>query len=390
MKVAYLLGSLNRGGTETLLLDVFRNASAASFEMIGIHRKGGAYREEFYATGRTMIQCAPKRLGWIRYLLRLRQILQSEKIDVVHAQQPLDCIYARLATIVTGIRVVETFHSYDIGLGRYHKLIRALSIRMADAVCFVSKAQRDYYKKACHIRNSEKLHVVYNGIDFTKFDEEYPEPEFLSGEPKANANASREPMRLVMVGNFVRGRSQMEVLKALSIVKGVKCKVYAVQGVNSEEVRGKSFDFYFVGGKRASEAWRYDECVQYCEEHGLNDCVHFVGGRGDVPAILQHIDGFVFATEHDTFGIAVVEAMANGLPMVVNDWDVMREITHDGEWATLYKTGDSEDCARALQKLIEHIDDEKQKAKENAAKVRGEYSIERHIQSLAAVYRAES
>lgn len=36
MKVAYLLGSLSRGGTETLLLDVFRNADKADFEFIGV------------------------------------------------------------------------------------------------------------------------------------------------------------------------------------------------------------------------------------------------------------------------------------------------------------------------------------------------------------------
>lgn len=39
MKVAYLLGSLNRGGTETLLLDVFRSADKAPFSFVGIHRK---------------------------------------------------------------------------------------------------------------------------------------------------------------------------------------------------------------------------------------------------------------------------------------------------------------------------------------------------------------
>ena len=78
IKVAYLLGSLNRGGTETLLLDVFRNADKASYEMIGIHRKGGAYQEDFYAAGPMMVKCAPRRFGWIRYLVQLRQLLKQE------------------------------------------------------------------------------------------------------------------------------------------------------------------------------------------------------------------------------------------------------------------------------------------------------------------------
>jgi len=41
MKVSYLLGSLNRGGTETLTLDVFRKAATNGLELIGIYRKKG-------------------------------------------------------------------------------------------------------------------------------------------------------------------------------------------------------------------------------------------------------------------------------------------------------------------------------------------------------------
>ena len=160
IKVAYLLGSLNRGGTETLLLDVFRNADKASYEMIGIHRKGGAYQEDFYAAGPMMVKCAPRRFGWIRYLVQLRQLLKQENVTIVHAQQSIDCVYARLATIGTDIRVVETFHGFDFHAGRFNKWINWLSIRMADAVCFVSKTQRDYYIQAYRIKRTEKLHVV--------------------------------------------------------------------------------------------------------------------------------------------------------------------------------------------------------------------------------------
>lgn len=366
IKVACLLGSLNRGGTETLLLDVFRNADKASYEMIGIHRKGGAYQEDFYAAGPKMVKCAPKRFGWIRYLVQLRQLLKQENVTIVHAQQSIDCVYARLATIGTDIRVVETFHGFDFHAGRFNKWINWLSIRMADAVCFVSKTQRDYYIRAYGIKKTDKLYVVYNGIDFSKFDKEYPEPDFLE---------NRMSVRLAMVGNFVHTRDQMIIVRALE----------KVSELVDEWMSGLHLDFYFVGRRDEKEPWRFDECVKYCEEHGIMN-VHFVGGRGDVPAILQNMDGFVYATAHDTFGIAVVEALANGLPVIVNDWEVMREVTHDGEWATLYKTGDSEDCARAIGQLLEHLSKEKRKATEIALKVRAEYSIERHIERLAEMY----
>ena len=128
-----MLGSLNRGGMETLLLDVFKNARIAEYSFIGIHRKGGNYQSEFYAT-QLMEQCSPRRGNYIGYLLRLHKLLITNGITIVHAQQYIDGLYAKLACIGTGIKVIETFHGYDFGVGKWNRLLIKLSIKMADAV----------------------------------------------------------------------------------------------------------------------------------------------------------------------------------------------------------------------------------------------------------------
>lgn len=102
---------------------------------------------------------------------------------------------------------------------------------------------------------------------------------------------------------------------------------------------------------------------------------------------IAEMDAFVYAMAHDTFGIAVVEALANGLPVIVNDWGVMREVTHDGEWRTLYRTADIKDCADAIMSLLKNIDNAKKKAKETIQIVRKAYSIGAHINRLYEVYR---
>ena len=369
MKIAYLLGSLSRGGTETLLLDVFKSSEKAQYEFIGVHRKDGPYKDDFYATEPKFLQCAPKKGRFLSYFKRLRGIFKENGITIAHAQQWIDAVYACIATIGTKTKVVQTFHGYDFGTKGLNKWLLKKSILWCDASYFVSEAQKQYYIKKYNLKCLDKLHVVYNGINFSKFDiEKQPLelPENKIDRPQGGT------LKLVMVGNFVPVRAQSSVCQFL---KGLKDK-----GVN--------FDFYFVGRKSDAEPWRYDNCVRFCEENGLKNCVHFLGARADVPQILKHVDAFVYGTDHDTFGIAVIEAVAAGLPTFVNDWEVMTEVTQNGKLATLYKTNDTEDFCEKFMDFVNNLESYKTKAVENAKIVRDIYSIEKHIERLNELYKS--
>lgn len=360
MKVAYLLGSLNRGGAETLLLDVFRNADKANYDFIGIHRHSGEYKDDFYATDKKLYFLQPKRWRIVSYLLKLRKILKSESISVIHTQMAIDAIYARLATIGLPIRVVLTFHGFDMGANVLTKLRNRIAIRFADKICFVSECEKRDYEQKYPINN--KGCVVYNGIDFAKI-ERY--------QISKTRSTKDDEIKLCCVGSFGSGRSQMVICKALGVLKN----------------KGIELEFYFVGGKRIAEPKLYNECFDYCQNHNLTK-IHFMGVRSDVYELENIMDGFVYSTVHDTFGIAVVEAMAVGLPVIVNDWEVMKEITKDGKWATLYKTENVEDCAHKIEDLLNNLEARKVEAKEISKQVREEYSIKKHIERLTEIYNS--
>ncbi len=372
MKVAYLLGSLRRGGTETLLYDLFKRHKEVPYEMLCVHRKGGAYQEEYYQTGVPMYCISPRQGRYISYIRKLRALLLREQVTHVHAQQYIDGIYARLACVGTGIQVIETFHGYDFEVGRFGRMMIRQSICWADKVCFVSECEKNCYLRKYHLQdNVAKYFVVYNGVNFEKLS--YPQPLHGRGEetplilPTKNRPANAG-MKLAMVGNFVSGRSQSSLRQFLLDLHHA----------------GIAYDFYFVGKRYESK--QYDDCVQFCEEHGLDE-VHFLGARSDVPAILQQLDAFVYATDHDTFGIAVIEAIAAGVPTFVNDWEVMVEITQQGHLATLYKTRDTQDLLTKFMHFVEYREEYKTQALQSAKEVRKLYSIETHIARLHEVYK---
>lgn len=360
-----MFGGMNRGGAETIMLDVFRNWRNAPFEFIGTHRKEGAMYDAFYSAGPKLYHLAPKRFGYIRYLLQLRRIIRLENITTVHVQHWLDGIYAWLATIGMHVQLVMTLHGFYSMKGLNGFLCR-MSIHMADDVCFVSRYEQDWYHQQMHISGA-KCHVIYNGVDFNKFDVESECMKKLGNEGR---------IKLCMVGNFMNGRDHTTLVRALQLLKE--------RGINN-------FDFYFIGKKSEVDQHLYDECVRICEKNKLKH-VHFLGARNDVPALLKVMDGFIYSTAHDTFGIAVVEAMYAGLPVVVNDWPVMKEVCGEAENNAIayFKSKDAEDCASAIEKFLNQISgattEFKSRCANNAQWVRERYSIEAYMERLHHIY----
>ena len=364
MKVAYFIGSLNRGGTETLLLDICRNKAYAPYEMVLIYRNEGELSDCFKSTGIPMFRIKPHGL-MMGYFRKLRNLLKREKVNVVHTQTMTNAVAAIMFTLLSGVKVVASFH----GFCKSAVLPRHFIMLHADALVFVSRFLYDWYRNNTLWCPKQRCNVVYNGISFEKFEKQYEVPDFV----ETIRDEKPGTVILVMVGNFMNGRSHMVICKSLCLLK-------------NRGVRG--FDFCFVGKRIENEANVYDACVNFCVENGLQDCVHFVGSRGDVPAILQHVDGFVYSTVRDTFGIAVIEAVSSGLPTLVNDWSVMKEVTCDGRFASYFKSNNIEDCCNQMQLLIENIEQRKKEAFYKAENIKKLYSIEKHIDSLAVVYNS--
>lgn len=89
MKIAFTLGSLNRGGTETLLMDVVQNMQ--QIEYVVVYRKKGELE-----TVLSEINIPNKHIpvrNPIHYFLDLRKYFKINSIDLVHAHQPLDAFF---------------------------------------------------------------------------------------------------------------------------------------------------------------------------------------------------------------------------------------------------------------------------------------------------------
>ena len=116
MKVAYFIGSLNRGGTEMLTLDICRRHAEAPYDMLLVYRNEGNMSDMYRETGVTMKRIKPKRFHFLRYLWQLRQFMKQEQVDVVHAQTLGNGVIAVFFLLFTRIKLVTTFHGFFYGI----------------------------------------------------------------------------------------------------------------------------------------------------------------------------------------------------------------------------------------------------------------------------------
>lgn len=365
MNIAYMLGALNRGGTETLLLDVCGNLKDTEIKAFLYHRKGGDLEQKFRETGVPMIRLAPKSAAaLIPYLWNLRRSLKQHNIEIVHAQQSLDAVYASIATAGTGIKVVQTFHGYDYKYGRLQHFLTKLSLKLTSVSYFVSKTQLEHFLERYPLWGRKKHDVIYNGIDSGKIMN--PEISNILQE----YNIKNNILKLGTVGNFVRGRDPMVICRFLKKLSD----------------QYQEFVFFFIGAKDSGNPEYYESCVAFCNENRLNSKVFFTGSRNDVPGILKVLDAFVYASDHDTFGIGVIEAMAAGVPVFVNDWQVLKEICEGDRFANFYKSKDENDLLIKMNDFISTPCLYQQKAKDAAEFAKEKYSIEMHIFTLQKMY----
>lgn len=368
MKILYLFGSINRGGAETLALDVFRNAKKYNMEYLCVFRiRNGELEQDFINSVNTKyIPVKPK--SFIKFLYELRNHIKFNNVKIVHAHQPIDAFYALIACIGLNIPITLTLHSYDFETNGFAEIALKVALKYTNLNIYVSDTQKKYYINKYRL-NSKKQSVIYNGISFDKFPVK-DSVTSISTNLKSELGISNNKLLLVSVGNFTDVRDQLTICKFIAKLKN----------------KFTDFHFVFVGSKVVRYPDFYDNCIKYCNQNGLDSYVTFLGNRVDVPQILSQSDAFIYFTNYDTFGIAVVEAMASGIPVFVNNWKVMDEITDEGKYATIFDSKDIQDLVDKFMQFLDNrlIFDEKAKLASNF--VREKFSIDNHMRELQKTY----
>ena len=225
---------------------------------------------------------------------------------------------------------------------RFHHQGLLAAARRADAVITVSQAAADEIGAHTPIP-ADRIRVVPNGIDppaFDPADDAAALERFgLTGRRYVFWNGSLEPRKGVgtLIAAMVQLRRRRPQLEAEVVLAG------------------------FAG-------WHNDELVAAADVSDLGPSLHRVGqvSEADLWALYRGATLFAFPSRHEGFGLPVVEAMSQGVPVVASDIPPLREVS--GGVAELVRPDDSEAWADALEGLLE--DDQARAARAAAGRER--------------------
>lgn len=260
----------------------------------------------------------------------VKRFVERREIDVIHTHLIKPYVFGGLANLRTKRGHAYNYHGlfienpYNSALEKRfyrvaHRLITArgavdAAVAPSRASAEIVRAETDRFPEILHYHNvAEPISEEQN-------------PEIVRRIENARAAGSK-PVAVV---------AKAEVAKRLDVALRV-----------ADRLRKEPIRFFFFG-----DGPQLDEALALRKKMALERTTEFLGFVPGAPAYLPRFDAALFSSDREGTPIALVEAMAAGVPVVATDVGGVGETTRDPECALLYEPRDDEAGARLLRRLL--------------------------------------
>lgn len=253
---------------------------------------------------------------------KLKKIIDTGEFDIIHCHTPVGGMLGRYAarhTRKNGTRVIYTAHGFHFFKGApalnwllYYPAEKWMS-RYTDTLITIN---HEDYERAKKFHAEEVRYVPGVGVDLERFapptDENVWRQE--SVEKRNELGLQQEDYVILSVGELIKRKNHEVVIRAMVEIK------------NKSEENYQRLQ-YVICGRGVLET----ELKQLTRDLGVEDHVSFLGYRSDICQICHASDLFVFMSLQEGLPVALMEAMACGLPVVCSAIRGNQDLVSDGE-----------------------------------------------------------
>lgn len=300
----------------------------------------------------------------LKVIKQLREILNENSYDVMHTHTPIASIISRIATVGTEqTKVIYTCHGFSFCKGDsklnwmlFYPIEKFFS-RFTDAIITIN--HEDY-----EVAKSFHSNVVYKIPGIGVPIEEYKKKPFkfdkddLFNELGLNEN----DIVISSVGELSKRKNHQIVIKALKILDDSRIK-YLIVGEGNEE----------------------KELNKLVKELNLENRVYFLGYRRDVRKILHSSSIFIFPSRREGLGLAGIEAMAAGIPVIASSRHGILEYAINNVTALTCNPDKEYEFANAINIILQD-EFKANKLTENAYSVIEKFDINNSLNAMQQFY----
>lgn len=365
MKVLHVVKSLGRGGAEVLLIETGRVSRPAVVPSYA-HFLGGSdgVIDELRQVGDVTSLAVKSTSGMPFALSRLRRLLRETRPDVIHAHLPLAGVLARIAGGLEGIPVVYTEHNVFAG---YHPATQLAARATWPLQRLVIAVSEEVGRSLPSGMNDPPVMMIPNGVPVQRF---------------RDAKRHRAAVRASF--GFADGDVVVMTVAVFRQAKRLGRLVEIARRIESQSPSSR-IRFVLVGGGPLEEQIRLD--ASSVREFRLR----LTGPRRDIAELLGGADIFLMTSDREGLPVAVLEAMASGLPVVSTDVGGIPEVVDS---ASGHLVSGSLDERSLIEKMCEVLLGFERKPLRAAALgleaqriVQRGFSVERMADDLHSAYR---
>jgi N-acetyl-alpha-D-glucosaminyl L-malate synthase BshA len=295
---------------------------------------------------------------------KIVDVVLKHKIDLLHVHYAIPHAYASfmakkmLADEGVVLPLITTLHGTDItlvGSHPFYKKAVQFSINHSEYVTSVSQSLKEDTNRLFEI--SKDIKVIPNFIDSSKINiKEVP--------CEKGQIAPQDQMIITHISNFRPLKRVIDILKIFKKVsKHLNVKLLMV-GDGPDKVRA----------------------MRYCRAHEMEDSVLFLGKSNEIDEILCFSDLFLLPSEQESFGLAALEAMAHGVPVVCTQVGGLPEVVENGVSGYLSPVGDISGMAQHVIHILEDKDLHR-RFKHQALKTSKKFEIDKVIGQYESLYK---
>jgi glycosyltransferase involved in cell wall biosynthesis len=367
LKILQISSAQSLGGGERHLADLANGLTARGHDVYVALRANSPLRNELNKVPEENISTLPLRNSLdVQSARNLAGLVSKNQIQIVHAHMARDYPPAAYAARTNpGSRLIVTRHVL-FPLSRLHRMTLSKAARViAVSQAVASQLQADA------IAPFQRISVILNGIDTARFHD--ARQKFTRRRFLHSWKLPEDTLLVGTVGELTPLKGQEEFLRAaLQVLQQYPTAYFIIAGI--DHARGNKHRAHIE---------------QLIGELNLGERVRLVGWLEDLAQLYCALDVFVSASHTESFGLALVEAMASSTAVVATETEGARELIERGETGLLVPIGDVVKLAEAILRLL---NDEAERVRLGTAaqqSAASRFRVERMIAETEEIYRAE-